>query len=323
MRKRICTIFINILLISTVCFGQISGYVKDFGGNPVDNALIRFKGSTNQLKSGINVSTLFETYSKDDGSFYINIESNTYDIYVRIPGIGAAYYSDEIIKKDEPRFINVSLDEGVDFRAKFIDRETNKPIQNIYVYLQQFDGIECVSDKDGIIEITELLPGSIQLQIDSDDYTRWLSEDATNAQGRIEVFGSDGWQINIENPYFELYKGMEPVEIFGERNVKIRGWVFDTNSKALAGATVSPFLGRSGNPLTGDKRFNVQTKDDGSFEMILPSSGKAEYILIAHTGNFKWWRDKPGEVAKPFRTTPGQVINNLNLTIFTLPIIND
>ena len=60
---------------------------------------------------------------------------------------------------------------------------------------------------------------------------------------------------------------MAPVTIEIEKGVRIRGRVVDPDGKPVGGATAAPALTGTGNSLTGDTRFSVKTKADGTFEM--------------------------------------------------------
>jgi len=108
---------------------------------------------------------------------------------------------------------------------------------------------------------------------------------------------------------------MRPVTIVVEKGVRVRGRVVDPDGQPVAGATVAPALTGTGNSLTGDTRFSVETKADGRFEVLLPASGPARYNLVAHDGKYQQWRKWANGVLPPFRTTPGQEVNDVTLTL--------
>src|SRR6185312_10277755 len=83
----------------------------------------------------------------------------------------------------------------------------------------------------------------------------------------------------------------------------------------VAGATVAPALTGTGNSLTGDTRFSAETDKDGHFSVLLPASGAREYNLVAHDGKDQQWRTWANGVLSPFRTKPGQVIENVELQL--------
>ena len=49
--------------------------------------------------------------------------------------------------------------------------------------------------------------------------------------------------------------------------------------------------------------------------MTLPASGAAEYNLVAHDGKYGQWRTWANGVLPPVKTTPGQAIENVTLTL--------
>ncbi len=108
---------------------------------------------------------------------------------------------------------------------------------------------------------------------------------------------------------------MEPVTIVAEKGVTVRGRVLDPEGNPVAGATVAPALTGSGNSLTGDTRFSVETKDDGTYEVLLPASGDREYNLVAHDGGYLEWRHWANGVIEPFRTTPGEVLESVDIAL--------
>jgi hypothetical protein len=79
--------------------------------------------------------------------------------------------------------------------------------------------------------------------------------------------------------------------------------VVDPDGKAVAQATVALARTGSGNSLTGDTRYCVKTKDDGTYRVCLPASGKVQYNLIAHDGSYNKWCNYAADVSEPMRTT--------------------
>jgi hypothetical protein len=114
---------------------------------------------------------------------------------------------------------------------------------------------------------------------------------------------------------FDLKPGMPTVTIVAEPVVRVTGKVVDPNGKPVGGATVAPARTGSGNSLTGDTRFSVETKADGTFVMTLPASGAAEYNLVAHDGKYGEWRTWANGVLPPIKTTPGQLIEGVTLKL--------
>ena len=108
---------------------------------------------------------------------------------------------------------------------------------------------------------------------------------------------------------------MAPVKIVVEKGVRINGRIVDPDGNPVAAATAAPALTGTGNSLTGDTRFSVTTKDDGTFDMLLPASNDAKYNLVAHDGKWQQWRTWANGVLAPISTTPGQEINGVELKL--------
>jgi hypothetical protein len=93
------------------------------------------------------------------------------------------------------------------------------------------------------------------------------------------------------------------------------GAVLDPDGEPVAGATVAPALSGTGNSITGDTRFSVETGTDGRFTLLLPASNARAYNLIAHDGAYSVWRRWANGVLAPIRTRPGQVLDDVTLRL--------
>ena len=82
-----------------------------------------------------------------------------------------------------------------------------------------------------------------------------------------------------------------------------------------AGATVAPALTGTGNSLTGDTRFSVETDGEGRFTALLPASGTREYNLVAHDGKYDHWRTWANGVLPPIRTRPGEERHDVEIKL--------
>jgi hypothetical protein len=162
-----------------------------------------------------------------------------------------------------------------------------------------------------------MLPGRFEFMVEAAGYTRWWSEAAVSEWNRRQLSMRPGsnWQRNFDSLDFDLKPDMTPVNIVLEKGVRITGRVLDPNGKPVAGATVAHALTGTGNSLTGDTRFSVVTKPDGTFEALLPASGKARYNLMAHDGKYQEWRDWANGVLPPIQTVPGMEIKDVTLTM--------
>ncbi len=160
-----------------------------------------------------------------------------------------------------------------------------------------------------------MMPGPFQFQVDAPGYARWWSEEASNEWSRRRIDETKGgWQRNFDRLDFDLEPDMKPVTITVERGVTVTGRVLDPEGKPVAGATVAPALTGTGNSLTGDTRFSVETGHDGRFTTILPASGARAYNLVAHDGKYDHWRTWANGVRPPFRTKPGEEVRDVEIS---------
>lgn len=300
-------------------------------GKPEPNALIRASYPSKNAE-GIEVGKYWiETRTKDDGSYRLYAEPSTYDIQVRLPGIGVARRTGETIAENEVKKRDLSLSKGVDFRAKVVDSQTGQPVPGVRLWNWQQPDIEGRADAEGIIRLDGVLPGRLEFDLgdqqpgdkqprfESHGITRWWSEQCISKWNRKTIEeargGSGKWQRNFDNLDFDMKVGMKPVTIVVEKGVWIRGRVLDPDGKPVAGATVAPALTGTGNSLTGDTRFSVESNSDGKYEMLLPASGERDYNLVAHDGQYLEWRHWANGVLPPFRTKPGEVRENVDISL--------
>ena len=304
------------------------GTVHGPNGKPVPHALVQAdQGPKNSLPSGPTYTKIWtETTADDRGHFRLYVQPDRYQFLVSAPGVGVSRFLVESIGYGSaPMDLDViNLQPGVTFRAKVVDSQTGKPVQGLKLapVNWQRKGLEARSDSDGLVTIAGLFPGEFQFRVTTDgDYRRWWSESATKSWQRksIEphVPGRPNlhWQRNFDHLAFVLEPDMATVKIVVEKGVRIRGRVIDPDGEPVASATVAPALTGTGNSLTGDTRFSVVTKTDGTFDMLLPASNQAQYNLVAHDGKYKQWRNWANGVLPPIHTEPGQEINNVVLTL--------
>jgi peroxiredoxin len=189
-----------------------------------------------------------------------------------------------------------------------------KPAAGLRLYSWRHPGLEGFSNEAGEIVIEGLLPGGFEFDVESDRYARWWSPHVTETWEQLTV-REDGWQRNFDDLTFELAPGMEPVTIIVEPAVTITGTVKDPNGDFVPGATVSAARTGTGNSLTGDTRFSVETEDDGTFSIHLPASNAAQYNLVAHDGDYGEWRQWANGVAEPLQTQPGDRLGGMDLVL--------
>jgi hypothetical protein len=202
-------------------------------------------------------------------------------------------------------------------RAKTVDSQTGKPVPGVRLFTWDHKDLDGRSNADGQLVINDMIPGPMEFRVEAEGYTRWWSPEAIHEWERAEPETRRGskWQRNFDLLNFEVERDSQPVTIRLEKGVRITGRVLDPEGKPLGGATVAPALTGSGNSLTGDTRFSVESKADGSFAMLLPASGKAEYNLVAHDGKYQQWRNWANGVLPPIKTTPGQEIKDVTIRL--------
>jgi hypothetical protein len=100
-----------------------------------------------------------------------------------------------------------------------------------------------------------------------------------------------------------------------EKAVPISGKVVDPDGKPVANAIVVTALTGFGDAIDQTQRFTARTKADGSFTLRLPSSGAFQYNLIAHDGDYDKWRKWANGVGDPMYLKPGDVVNDVTLTL--------
>jgi len=292
------------------------GKVTGPDGKPAAGALIRANNGP-KMADGVMITEIW-TEAKTDkaGRYRMYAQADGYDIQVRMPGVGVARLPGTAIGNDEAKQLDIRLQPGVNFRAKTVDAGTGRPVAGVRLSHWQHPGIEGRSDKEGLLTIADMMPGRFNFQVESEGNTRWWSDQAASEWSRRKIDESrGGWQRNFDGLDFDLESGMGPVTITLERGVKITGRVIDPDGKPVAGATVAPALTGTGNSLTGDTRFSVETTAEGKFTMLLPASGDREYNLVAHDGKYEEWRTWANGVLLPIRTKPREEINDVTLRL--------
>ncbi|MGO9920510.1 MAG: carboxypeptidase regulatory-like domain-containing protein [Isosphaeraceae bacterium] len=293
------------------------GKVTDASGKPVVDALIRANRGPKRPQPGYMITDIWsETKSRTGGLYRLYAEADAYEIQVAVPGVGAARLRNQVLATDEAKRLDIRLDRGVTFRAKVVDSLTHEPVSGVRLWHWQHRGVEGKSGKDGTVTIPDMMPGRFAFDVDAPGYARWWSEQAATEWSRHQILKDrGGWQRNFDFIDFELTAGMEPVTITLERAVTITGRVLDPDGKPVAGATVAPALTGTGNSLTGDTRFSVQTDKDGQFTMTLPASGGRQYNLVAHDGKYQEWRNWANGILPAFAAKPGQEIRGVELKL--------
>ena len=287
------------------------GKVIDSNSKPVPNALIRAIAGPKRAE-GVMISEVpTEITSRDDGSYRLYVQADVYDIQVKADQ-GVVRLPKVNISKNEAKQLDLKLSDSVTFLAKVIDKQTAQPVEGFRLYRWKHPGVDGTSDSNGLIEITGMLPGKFNFQVEAKQCGRWWSGQSVSQWNhyRIDDKGT-GWQRNFDRLDFNLTVDMEPVTIFTEKTVRITGKILDPDGNAVAGATATLARTGSGNSITGDTRYSFATDENGSFEMIVPASKEAEYNLLAHDGKYNEWRKWANGVLQPIKTSPGDAINDI------------
>jgi beta-lactamase regulating signal transducer with metallopeptidase domain/protocatechuate 3,4-dioxygenase beta subunit len=293
------------------------GKVTAPDGGPVAGALIRADQGPRSANPGYIIDQIWtETRSGPDGRYRLYVAPDDYKIEVRAPGVGVARLK-ATAGKGGAHALDIGLAPGVTVRARTVDSLTGEPVAGVRLHHWQYKGIEGTSDAEGNVTIDSMFHGKFAFEVEPPEgHARWWSEQAASVWARRYVDENrSGWQRNFGAIDFELKPGMAPVTIELERGVTIRGAVLDPDGKPVAGATVAPALSGTGNSITGDTRYSVETGQDGRFTMLLPASNAREYNLIAHDGAFLVWRRWANGVLDPIRTRPGQVLDGVTLRL--------
>ena len=292
------------------------GRVLDPGGRPVANAPIRADSGPKRLAGSLMSECWTEGKSGKEGQYRLYVEPGMYEFQVRMPGVGVARLPKQAIAADEQRAFDIALSGGVDFEARVVDAQDGKPVAGFLLKDWRNPSVAGTSDNQGIIRIPAMMPGPFDFgMIDAEGYARWWSDACKSEWARFQKADRFGFQRNFDGLDFDLKPGMPAVTIRAEKAATIRGRVLDPSGKPVAGATVAPALTGSGNSLTGDTRFSVETDQNGAFTMRLPASGEIAYNLVAHDGKFQEWRRWGNGILAPFQTKPGEVMENVTLSL--------
>ncbi len=292
------------------------GRVVDPSGKPVADAPIRADSGPKRMAGALMTECWTEGKSGKDGRYRLYVEPGMYEFQVRVPGVGVARLPKQAIATDEARTFDIALSGGVEFEARVVDAQGGEPIAGFVLKDWQNPSVAGTSDAQGIIRIPAMMPGTFMFSmIKAEGYARWWSDACKSEWTRFEKSDRFGFQRNFDGLDFDMKPGMPPVTIHAEKAVTIRGRVLDPSGKFVAGATVAPALTGSGNSLTGDTRFSEETDQNGAFTMRLPASGEIAYNLVAHDGQYQQWRTWANGILPPFRTKPGQVMENVTLSL--------
>jgi protocatechuate 3,4-dioxygenase beta subunit len=263
----------------------------------------------------------YVTVTDRQGRYRAYLWPELYTVSVFTKDRGVARLQNVKVKKNQGQKLDISLQPAVVFKAKIIDEGTQAPVAGLTLYHRTRPELRGTSNAEGILEIPGALPGRDEFQIGSTppELNRGYFKSST------APFGS-WWSLDAVKPWhrtsttevaimFDLSHDMPTIELNVRAGVVITGTVTDPDGKPVAEATVSAARTGTGNSLTGDTRFSVKTKTDGTYVINLPPSGDGQYNLIAHDGAYSEWRGFANGTTEPMSTKPGQRIEGINISL--------
>jgi RNA polymerase sigma factor (sigma-70 family) len=298
------------------------GVVRGPDGKPVGGAIVRADQGPKMLDGVAATHIWTEAKADAEGRYRLHVQPDEYAFHVRVPGVGVARPPKTGVAHGQGQTFDIALRAGVTFKARVIDSVSGKPVTGLRLFDWEQKDMTGTSDAAGEVAIKDMLPGDFTFQVESTGHARWWSEQAVREWEHKSVDDpKTGWQRNFDGLTFDLKPGMAAVTILAEPAVRVTGRVLDPAGKPVGGATVAPARTGSGNSLTGDTRFSVETQADGTFAMTLPASGAAEYNLVAHDGKYGEWRTWANGTLPPIRTRPGQAIDGVELRLTRAAVV--
>ncbi len=299
----------------------LEGQIVDEDNNPVPKAKVFAAHPYSWRGEFISFDRETVTLTDENGRYRLYLNPEMYTIAAISEGHGVERVQNVELDKNEVKTLDLQLHAGVHLLARVLDEETAEPIAGLTLYHRTNPLLRGVSNADGLIEISNALPGVEELQVGcgtpamvrgyfacpTQPFGSWSSPDAKKPWHRTTTT-----EVAI---MFDLSPNMNPITIYVQAGVLISGKVTDPDGHPVAQSTVAPARTGTGNSLTGDTRYSVETKEDGSYIVCLPPSGDAEYNLMAHDGKYSQWRNFASGVTEPFRTKPGQRLENVDIQL--------
>lgn len=305
------------------------GTMLDKIGEPISGVPIRAATGPHKGDGVVISDVWWETTSDQQGRYRLYCTPEIHDFQIRVPGKGVARLSGQAIQANQSRTLDIKLQQGVRFVANVVDSATSQPVEGFVLYSSDHGDVIGKSELDGQIVIESMMPGQFEFSCGGGNpiktrsgqeyyrhgpFGRWWSPEAIHQQERRFV-RDNGWQRNFDDLTFDLSVGMDPVTIVVEQGVVFTGRILDPDGNAVEGATVAPAATGTGNSITGDTRYSVRTKADGTYRVVLPASHEAQYNLIAHDGRYKEWRNWANGASEPIRTEPGQRLRDFDIRL--------
>lgn len=296
----------------------LEGQVVDQKGEPVPKARVI---ANHEYFAGGGFNRETRTMTDGNGHYRLYLSPETYTVAVISDRDEIERQNDVEVLKDQGQKLDLQLHSGVLFKAKVLDAHTKEPVSGVVLYHRTEAWMHGKSNAEGDLVIAHCLPGEENLQVgfgdarlthgyieyDTKPFGAWWSPEAMKEWHRTKTT-----EVALT---FDLTVDMPPVTLYVEAGVSISGKVVDPDGNPVAKATVADARTGTGNSLTGDTRYSVETKDDGTYQIYLPPSGDEEYNLIAHDGSYLTWRKFAAGVTEPMQTKAGQQIKNLEIQL--------
>ncbi len=200
-------------------------------------------------------------------------------------------------------------------KARIVDSISGKPVEGVTVCHRDTENLRAVSDNQGQIIIRGLSEKTNHFEMLSDEYARWWSDKAIFLDQRESIPEGNGIQRNFHGLSFYNVSNITSVTIVVEKGVKIKGTVLDPQGRPRAYSIIAPCLTGTGNSITGDIKYSVLSDENGKYEILLPAGGESSYNLMTFDGEYQSWREYANGYTEPFKTEPGQLIENMDISL--------
>jgi protocatechuate 3,4-dioxygenase beta subunit len=291
----------------------IEGRVTLPDGKPAADVLVRADSGPKYVQAeGFHLTDLWtETKTDAEGKYRLYVAPDSYKIHVRVPTAGVALVAAEA-PSNQAVTQDIKLEEGIRLVVKCVDGDTQAPAVGVKVNASRRKAITATSDKDGLAVLEHLPAEKLELGVSSKDYPNWWWPDSPNDKQRDRSANLHRSYSGIE---VDVTSATQQVELMFEKGVAISGQVVDPDGKPVGGAIVVTALTGYGDAIDQTQRFTAKTKDDGSFAITLPSSGRFQYNLIAHDGAYGKWRKWANGVGEPMEVKAGDVVKDVKLAL--------
>jgi beta-lactamase regulating signal transducer with metallopeptidase domain/protocatechuate 3,4-dioxygenase beta subunit/5-hydroxyisourate hydrolase-like protein (transthyretin family) len=270
---------------------RVKGQLTGSDGLPAADAKIDFvtsKASGNPMMSDTISDLTISSQSDAEGRFDLPIEPGDYEMRVSAKN-GFGRYEHVEVASGQTVEKTVKLDPGAELKIVAVDTLTGKPAAGVQCYIEQrtfamiapLQGSERVTDANGEAKWDNLMPGPVEVEMQSDVYAQWWTDEMKR----------DNFGRYIDALRIELKPGIPPVTVHVEPGVHVTGTVLSPDGKPVSRAEVN-IAGLS----TGDSRYAKRTDDKGNFSLNFPvlsvnfGDGVKEpkYAIVASDPKQRW-----------------------------------